>query len=257
MHITAHLNLNTLRSKKMKILVACEYSGIVRDAFIEKGHDAWSCDLLPTEGKLANNHKHLHIDLEYGIGASDWDMIIAFPPCTYLSNVGNAWLNSPLYPNRQQDRDEAIKFVEMIWNSDAKYICIENPVGCLSTRWKKPTQYIQPYEYGHDATKKTCLWLKNLPKLIPTSNMTKDDVSFHTYKNGRRECKWMYETSLLPHSQRGKARSKFWTGIADAMADQWTKHTLWKPVLIKPKKLKTLPLTVCQKSYAVKFENHK
>ena len=206
----------------MKILVACEYSGIVRDAFIEKGHDAWSCDILPTEGRMEFNHKHLQIDLDYVLDPrQNWDMIIAFPPCTFLANVGNAWMNSPLYPNRKEDREVAKKFVRRIWNADAKYICIENPIGCLSTSWKKPTQYIQPYEYGHDATKKTCLWLKNLPKLRPTSNMTKKDVTMHTYKNGRSECDWFYKTSLLPHSQRGKARSKFWEGIADAMADQW------------------------------------
>jgi site-specific DNA-cytosine methylase len=207
----------------MKILVACEYSGIVRDAFCREGHDAWSCDILPTEGSIAFNHKHLQIDLDYVLDPrQNWDMIIAFPPCTFLSNVGNAWMNSPLYPNRKEDRETAKKFVRRIWNADAKYICIENPIGCLSTSWQKPTQYIQPYEFGHDATKKTCLWLKNLPKLRPTSDMTKEDVTMHTYKNGRRECDWFYKTSLLPHSQRSKARSKFWEGIADAMADQWS-----------------------------------
>jgi len=208
-----------------KILVACEYSGIVRDAFIKKGHDAWSCDILPTEGDPNNNHKHLQYDVNYALDIiDDWDCIIAFPPCTFLSNVGNAWMNHPKYPNRQQDRNDAIDFVKRIWAYNCKYICIENPVGCLSTRFMKPSQYVEPFEYGHDATKKTCLWLKGLPNLIPTSDMTREDVTYHIYKNGRRECNWLYKTSLLPHNQRGKARSKFWTGIANAMADQWSEH---------------------------------
>jgi hypothetical protein len=217
-------NTNNLKifGVDMKILIACEYSGIVTDAFIAKGHDVTSCDLLPCEGN--NPHVHYQMDIHYLLDCFEWDCIIAFPPCTFLSNVGNAWLNHPKYPNRKEDRIQSIELVQKIWSNKAKYICIENPVGCLSTQFMKPSQYIEPYEFGHDATKKTCLWLKNLPLLVPTSDMKRSDVSFHTYKNGRRECQWMYNTSLLPHSQRSKARSRFWTGIASAMADQWTDH---------------------------------
>mgnify|MGYP001203101631 FL=1 len=203
----------------MKILVACEYSGIVTDSLLQKGHEVYSCDLLPSEGK--NPDVHYQMDVNYLLDCFEWDAIIAFPPCTFLSNVGNAWINHPKYPNRLQDREEAIRLVKKIWSNNAKYIAIENPVGCLSTRFMKPSQYIEPFQFGHDATKKTCLWLKGLPKLIPTSDMTREDVSYTYFSNGKRMCSWFYNTSLLPHSQRGKARSLFWSGIATAMADQW------------------------------------
>ena len=212
-----------------KILIACEYSGIVRDAFIKKGHDAYSCDLLPSEGDPLNNHRHLQFDVNYAVDFSqqwieDWDCIIAFPPCTFLCNSGSRWLHDDRYPNRQQDQKDAIELVKRIWNYPCKYICIENPIGVLSSKFQKPSQYIQPYEYGHDASKRTCLWLKGLPNLVPTSNMTKEDVTYVTLKNGKRFSKWEYNIACMPHDQRGKLRSKFWTGIAEAMADQWTDY---------------------------------
>lgn len=200
----------------MKILVACEYSGIVTDSLLAKGHDVSSCDLLPSEGK--NPQVHYQMDLNYLLDLYEWDAIIAFPPCTYLSNVGNAHM---WRKERQVEREYAIELVKKIWHNDAKYIAIENPVGCLSTRFMKPSQYVEPFEYGHDATKKTCLWLKNLPLLVPTSDMKREDVSYKYLSNGKRVSQWMYNTSLLPHNQRGKARSLFWSGIASAMADQW------------------------------------
>ena len=208
-----------------KILVACEYSGIVRDAFIKKGHDSYSCDILPTEGDSNNNHKHLQYDVNYALDLIDnWDCIIAFPPCTYLCSSGLRWMNHPSYPNRHQDQKDALELVERIWNYNCQYICIENPIGVLSTKFKKPSQYIQPYEFGHDASKKTCLWLKGLPNLVPTSDMTKDDVTYVTLSNGKRFSKWFHDTSSLPHAQRSKVRSLFWSGIAEAMAEQWSNY---------------------------------
>lgn len=208
-----------------KILVACEYSGIVRDAFISRGHDAYSCDLLPSEGDPNNNHKHLQYDVNYALDLIDnWDVIIAFPPCTYLCNSGSRWLTDPRYPKRQDEQIRSIEFVERIWNYNCKYICIENPIGVLSSKFQKPSQYIQPYEFGHDASKKTCLWLKGLPNLVPTSDMKKEDVTYVTLSNGKRFSKWEYDIACMPHEQRGKLRSKFWSGIATAMADQWSEH---------------------------------
>ena len=221
-----HSNLNFLNGVPMKkILIACEYSGIVRDALIKKGHDAYSCDLLPSEGDPNNNHRHLQFDVNYAIDLIDnWDAIIAFPPCTYLCNSGARWLSDSRYPNRKEEQRHAIDFVKRIWNYDCDYICIENPIGVLSTKFQKPSQYIQPYEYGHDASKKTCLWLKGLPNLVPTSDMTKEDVTYVTLSNGKRIPRGEYDIACKPHDQRGKLRSRFWSGIATAMADQWTEH---------------------------------
>ena len=210
-----------------KILIACEYSGIVRDAFIKNGHDAYSCDLLPSEGDPNNNHRHLQFDVNYAIDLIDnWDVIIGFPPCTYLCNSGARWLHDKRFPNRKEEQRHAIDFVKRIWNYPCKYICIENPVGCLSTRFMKPSQYVEPFQFGHDATKKTCLWLKNLPLLIPTSDMKRQEVTYVTLSNGKRISKWEYDIACMSHDQRGKLRSKFWTGIAEAMADQWSEY--WK-----------------------------
>tara|TARA_R100000655_G_scaffold100824_1_gene145475 strand:+ start:398 stop:1153 length:756 start_codon:yes stop_codon:yes gene_type:complete len=230
----------------MKILIACEYSGIVRDAFIKKGHNAWSCDLLPSEGDPKNNHKHLQYDVNYALDlVDDWDMIIAFPPCTFLCSSGLRWINDPRHPNRHEDQRHALDLVKRIWAYDCKYICIENPIGILSSKFMKPSQYIQPYQFGHDASKKTCLWLKGLPKLVPTSDMTKEDVTYVTLNNGKRFSKWYYDCSKLPHSQRAKARSKFWEGVASAMADQWN--------IEPPKRLRLLPTNhICTNSYALK-----
>ena len=214
-----------------KILVACEYSGIVRDAFIKKGHDAYSCDILPTEGNPQNNHKHLQYDVNYALDLIDnWDCIIAFPPCTYLCNSGSRWLHDDRYPNRREEQRHAIDFVKRIWNYNCNFICIENPIGALSTKFQKPSQYFQPYQFGHNATKKTCLWLKGLPNLVPTSNMTKDDVSYVTLKNGKRFSEWEYKIACMSHDQRGKLRSRFWEGVASAMADQWSSY--WKTLEI-------------------------
>ena len=192
----------------MKVLVACEYSGIVREAFALKGHDAWSCDLLPTDQP---SNKHIQGDVLEIIN-DNWDLIIAHPPCTHLSVSGASRWAEKVADGRQQ---AAIKFVEDIWNVNCPFIAIENPVGALSSRSKlgKATQYIQPYEFGHAEQKKTGLWLKGLPKLIPTDVI---DVS-NLPDNQRQRLHY-----LPPSKDRWKIRSTTFQGIADAMADQWS-----------------------------------
>ena len=191
----------------MKVLVACEYSGIVREAFALKGHNAWSCDLLPTDQP---SDKHIQGDVLEIIN-DKWDLIIAHPPCTHLSVSGAARWAEKVADGRQQ---AAIKFVEDIWNANCPFIAIENPVGALSTRSKlgKASQYIQPYEFGHAEQKKTGLWLKGLPKLIPT-----DVIDVSNLPNNQRQ-RLHY---LPPSKDRWKIRSTTFQGIANAMADQW------------------------------------
>ena len=191
----------------MKVLVACEYSGIVREAFALKGHDAWSCDLLPTDQP---SDKHIQGDVLEIIN-NDWNLIIAHPPCTHLSVSGAARWAEKVADGRQQ---AAIKFVEDIWNANCPFIAIENPVGALSSRSKlgKATQYIQPYEFGHAEQKKTGLWLKGLPKLIPT-----DVIDVRNLPDNQRQ-RLHY---LPPSKDRWKIRSTTFQGIANAMADQW------------------------------------
>ena len=192
----------------MKVLVACEYSGTVREAFAKKGHDAWSCDLLPTD---IPSDKHIQDDCLKVIASQKWDLIIGHPPCTYLT-VSNSKNWAKLQANGKQQA--AIDFVLAIWDADCPRICIENPVGALSTRSRmgKPTQYIQPYEFGHPEQKKTGLWLKGLPKLVGTkfidvSGLPKKDVQRLHY--------------LPPSKDRWKLRSKTYQGIADCMASTW------------------------------------
>jgi site-specific DNA-cytosine methylase len=191
----------------MKVLVACEYSGIVREAFALKGHNAWSCDLLPTDKP---SDKHIQGDVLEIIN-DKWDLIIAHPPCTHLSVSGAARWAEKVADGRQQ---AAIKFVEDIWNADCPFIAVENPVGALSTRSKlgKASQYIQPYEFGHAEQKKTGLWLKGLPKLIPT-----DVVDVSNLPDNKRQ-RLHY---LPPSKDRWKIRSTTFQGIANAMANQW------------------------------------
>ena len=191
----------------MRVLVACEYSGIVREAFAKKGHDAWSCDLLPTDQP---SDKHIQGDVLEVINRG-WDLIIAHPPCTHLSLSGAKYWAEKRADGRQQ---AAIKFVEDIWDADCPRICIENPVGALTKHSKlgKASVYIQPYEFGHAEQKRTGLWLKGLPKLKGTKFI---DVKGLPNKE-RHRLHW-----LPPSKDRWKIRSTTFQGIADAMADQW------------------------------------
>lgn len=200
----------------MRVLVACEYSGTVRDAFKSAGHYAVSCDLLPTD---AGGWHYQGSVLD--IINDGWDLMIAHPPCTYLTATGNKWFKPEYkdrFPDREQKRQEALAFFITLYNAPISRVCIENPVGYVSSMFKKPTQYVQPYEFGEPHSKKTGLWLRGLPPLLPTKMAT---PVFHTYADGRKDPIWHYQTMSLPPLERMKARSKTFKGIAEAMANQW------------------------------------
>jgi hypothetical protein len=195
----------------MKVLVACEYSGIVRDAFIKRGHFAMSCDLLPTDVP----GPHYQGDV-FDIIEKDWDLMIAHPPCTYLCSSGLHW--NGRVPGRQEKTDAALEFVRRLLDANIHRIALENPIGCISKRIRKPEKIIQPHQFGDDASKATCLWLKNLPNLTPTNNIPPRIV------DGK--ARWANQTDsgqnrLGPSDDRWKERSKTYQGIADAMASQW------------------------------------
>ena len=201
----------------MKVLVACEYSGTVRDAFISMGHEAMSCDLLPTDVP----GPHYQGDV-FDIINQGWDMMIAHPPCTYLCVSGLHW--NKRVEGRDAKTDEALEFVKRLLDAPIHRIALENPVGCISKRIRKPEQIIQPYEYGDDAAKKTCLWLKNLPKLRPTDRVRGRKVKTPSGKIVERwsnQCDNYGQDKTPPSPDRWKIRSKTWQGIADAMASQW------------------------------------
>jgi hypothetical protein len=195
----------------MHILIACEYSGTVRDAFIRAGHDAMSCDLLPTDVP----GPHYEGDV-FDIINNGWDMMIAHPPCTYLSVSGMHWTARGL--RDPQLTEDALDFVTRLMAASIPRIAIENPISVISSRIRKPDQIINPWQFGHDASKRTCLWLKNLPLLTPT------DIVEPRIVNGKK--RWANQTDsgqnrLPPSDDRWKIRSETYTGIAQAMADQW------------------------------------
>ena len=181
-----------------RILVACEFSGRVRDAFIKNGCDAISCDLLPTERPGPHYQGDVLDILDDG-----FDLMVAHPPCTHLAVSGARW-----FKYKQKEQSEALDFVRRLLDADIPQICLENPVSIISSRIRKPDQIIQPYEYGHGETKKTCLWLKNLPKLKPTNVVDGREARVH---------------NLPPSKDRGKIRSLTFQGIADAIGEQWSK----------------------------------
>ena len=187
----------------MRVLIACEYSGRVREAFRTKGHDAWSCDILSSED---SSPWHLQTDvltvLDYG-----WDLMIAHPPCTDLAVSGSRWFPEKIADGRQQ---RALDFVQTLMDARIDKICIENPVSVISSKIRKPDQIIQPWMFGEEYTKTTCLWLKNLPKLEPTEIVGKGEFVIH---GGKKISKW--------YSNREFARDKTFQGIANAMAEQW------------------------------------
>lgn len=192
----------------MRVLVACEFSGIVRDAFIAKGHEAWSCDLLPSD----RPGPHIMGDVRYRLAhPEDWDMMIAFPPCTHLAVSGARW-----FKDKQQEQQDAITFFMILARSSIPKICIENPIGIMSREWRKPDQIVQPWMFGHEATKATCLWLKGLPMLEPTKLV--DHGARHVTKSGKSLPAWY---NLPPSEDRWKIRSTTFEGLALAMAEQW------------------------------------
>ena len=194
----------------MRVAVLCEFSGIVRDAFIKAGHEALSCDLLPSDS--------LGPHIIGNIKDHDWtkyDLVIAHPPCTYLSVSGLHW--NKRIPGREQLTEEALEFVRWIMNLDCPKIAIENPVSCISSKIRKPDQIVQPWMFGHPESKATCLWLKGLPKLTPTNQLPLPE-------SGR----WSNQTpsgqnKLGPSPDRWKKRSLTYPGLAEAMAQQWAK----------------------------------
>jgi hypothetical protein len=192
----------------MKVLVACEYSGTVRDAFIAQGHEAMSCDLLPTDVPGPHYQGDVFDIIEDG-----WDMLVGFPPCTHLANSGAKWFAQKQASGEQQ---EGIDFFMSLINAPIKRIAIENPVGIMSSLYRKPDQIIQPYYFGDEATKTTCLWLKGLPKLYPTKMVGRGERD--VFASGKSLPKWL---NLAPSEDRWKIRSKTFDGIALAMADQW------------------------------------
>lgn len=196
----------------MKVLIACEFSGIVRDAFAARGHDAWSCDLLPTE----RPGNHIQGDVLELLTVHSFDLMIAFPPCTYLCSSGLHWNNRR--PEREQKTLDALVFVHTLLTSPVRKIALENPVGRISTAIRPPDQKIQPYRFGEDASKLTCLWLHGLPPLRPTKDVEPRIV------NGK--ARWANQTDsgqnkLAPSKTRSMERSRTYPGIANAMADQW------------------------------------
>lgn len=213
----------------MRVLVACEFSGVVRDAFIARGHDAMSCDLLPTEAP----GPHYQGDVRDILG-DGWDLMIAHPPCTYLTNSAAwAFTDGPYHQKvrpgtlvgaaRREAREQALAFVQTLLDAPIPRIALENPIGCIGTRIRPHDQRIQPYQFGHDASKATCLWLKNLPKLRPSGFVEPRII------NGRP--RWSNQTDsgknrLSPSERRWMDRSVTYQGIADAMAAQWSAAAL-------------------------------
>jgi len=195
----------------MRVLVACEFSGVVRDAFNRRGHKAWSCDLLPADD---GSDYHYQRDIfEVLAETPPWDLMIAFPPCTYLCSSGLHW--NRRVPGRAEKTEEALEFVDKLLNANVPRVALENPIGCISTRIRKPDQIIQPWQFGHPESKQTCLWLRELPLLVPTNVL-------ELPASGR----WANQTpsgqnKLGPSEDRWKLRSITYPGIATAMAEQW------------------------------------
>jgi hypothetical protein len=225
----------------LKVLIACEESQAVCKAFRKRGFEAYSCDIQPCSG----GHPEWHIQSDifevlvaikfYTQDAkahyvNEWDLVIAHPPCTYLTVTGLRWLYSdktksmphPKYPNRLKDQEDAVRFFMKLAAYEGR-IAIENPVCIMSSRWRKPDQIIHPWQFGHNASKKTCLWLNGLPKLEPTDIV---ECTFRTTSTGKRFDTWYWETSKLKGKDRQKERSKTFQGIAEAMAQQWGDYLL-------------------------------
>lgn len=180
----------------MRVLVACEYSGRVRDAFLRKGHEAMSVDLLATEIEGPHYEGRVEDVIDDG-----WDLMIAHPPCTHLAVSGSRW-----FKGKRKEQEEALAFVRMLMEARIEKIAIENPISIISTRIRKPDQIVQPWQFGHGETEATCLWLKNLPKLVATNVVDGREARVHR---------------MSPGPNRWKERSRTYEGVAEAMAEQW------------------------------------
>lgn len=203
----------------MKVLIDCEKSGAIRREFRKLGHEAYSCDLEPSE----DGGEHIQDDAVWVACHMSWDLMICHPPCTRLTVTGNKWFKpeyADRFPNRAAEREEDVKFFMALANAPIRQIAIENPVGIMSTRWRKPDQIIQPFYFGHPEPKKTCLWLKNLPRLAHTQHVEPD---YFISKSGKKLARWYYMPS--PSKERQIMRSRTFQGIAKAMAEQWGNNT--------------------------------
>ena len=224
----------------LNILVACEESQAIAIEFRKRGFNAFSCDLQVCSGghpefhicedviKVLNSGMFHTLDRKWHY-VKKWDLVIAHPPCTYLTITGNRWFNVDKYGSmyvtlRSIQRQDAIKFFFEFVNCNCDHIAIENPIGIMSSVYRKPDQIISPWQFGHSVRKKTCLWLKGLPNLVPTDIVEKEDQV--TLKNGHKMGRWYYETSCLPLKERAKARSKTFSGVAKAIAEQWGDYLL-------------------------------
>lgn len=211
----------TKDNNKLKILVACEESQAVTKYLRQLGHDAFSCDILPCSG--GHSDWHIQEDVFKVIEKERWDMMIAFPPCTHLASSGARHFKQKIKDGRQQ---EGVDFFMKLANADIDRIAIENPIGIMSTKYRKPDQIIQPYQFGDKAQKSTCLWLKNLPKLVPTNIVEKGEFFEFVSKKGvkKRMPMWYYKALKYAKTpqERSTLRSKTFKGIAKAMATQWT-----------------------------------
>lgn len=207
----------------MKVLIACEESQAVTMEFRKLGIEAYSCDILPCSG--GHENWHLQCDVKEVLN-DNWDLIIAFPPCTYLTVTGNKWFNIEKYKEnaikRYKDRDDAIEFFKLFTKTTCKHVAIENPVGIMSSVWRKPDQIINPYQFGDPFEKKTCLWLHGLPTLISTNIVTPEPRK--TFASGKSMPSWYANLWNLPSDQRATMRSKTFPGIAEAMAKQWSSY---------------------------------
>lgn len=238
--------------KILNVLIACEESQAVCNEFRRLGHNAYSCDLLECSGGHPEWHFHQDVleviknkggKLQTGEELyidGNWDIMVAHPPCTYLSVVGGKWFYHPddkdlpmeerrphpRFPNRKQEREEGVKFFMDLVNVPIKYIAIENPVGIMNTRYQKASQIIQPWMFGDEASKRTCLWLKNLPNLTPTKIVDKGE--YVVYKSGKSMPKWYADaaTNAKTPQERSTIRSKTFPGIAKAIAEQWSEYVL-------------------------------
>jgi hypothetical protein len=225
--------------KRLKVLIACEFSGAIRNEFRKLGHDAFSCDIVPSED---NSPYHYQGDVRNVIHAYKWDLMIAHPPCTYLTLAGNRWFKSEYaekYPTRQQDRKEAIEFFLELMDADIPHIAIENPIGIMSSVYRKADQIIQPWMFGDSFQKSTCLWLKNLPKLTPTNIVDKGEfIEWKCKKTGRtkRQPKWYAEAFQKTSNpiERMKIRNTTFPGIAKAIADQYSVYLTGQPSVQNP-----------------------
>jgi len=238
----------------MKILVACEESQLVTIEFRKLGHEAYSCDILPCSGGYPE--WHIHSDVR-PILNDNWDLVIAHPECTRLTCAANKYYKpeyATRFPTIHEDREQAVLFFMIFTTCNANMVAIENPIGIMSTRYKKPNQIIQPYQFGHAERKATCLWLKNLPNLVPT-NIVKPDIIVH--KSGKTDSRLHYDTLRLPKEERRKARSKTFQGIAKAMAEQWggmgCRRRAWSGCFTDNQQLKPRNAELCGSGASIRY----